>query len=484
MMRLPVCSSLILLAVLSGLLYSCRPELDYVDNTFRSDVAALKESGGDISVVFRSDSGSASLDLTASGTWKAEFVNGRAYWCTLSQTEGKRGVATLTFTVQANGEYEDRSASVLFTCGKLQRTIVVTQKQRDAMLLSSGRVEMDSDGGSFTVEVMSNIDFSHRIEPDGSGWIRAVPTKGLEKSILTFSVDPNTSLDRRSGTVIFEGAAGPEELKIYQKGEVPTIVISEGTVPLPAEEGTFRVEVASNIDAELVVPESCAWLKELRTKTISTNTYLFSYDRNHSRSERVCELVFRNEGFSTADTVRIEQKCADILLSSGEIYVPSVGDTVSFLTAEQVSNPSMIKFDASWLKQVGTEPGEGGLRYLFRVGQNKGDGYREMKGRISRPGFDSPEEFTVCQFGQRHAFTYTESRSEVTAPEIKDMTSPAIILWGDGKYEFYEIGLSHKYGQDGPHTIRIEGKEIPLFMIHSLQDGMRFDFSKIAGAEQ
>ena len=72
----------------------------------------------------------------------------------------------------------------------------------------------------------------------------------------------------------------------------------------------------------------------------------------------------------------------------------------------------------------------------------------------------------------------------MTAPEIKDMTSPAIILWGDGNYEFYEIGLSHKYEQDVPHTIRIEGKEIPLFMIHSLQDGMRFDFSKIAGAEQ
>ena len=46
MMRRPVCSSLILLAVLLGLLYSCRPELDYVDNTFRSDGAALKGSGG------------------------------------------------------------------------------------------------------------------------------------------------------------------------------------------------------------------------------------------------------------------------------------------------------------------------------------------------------------------------------------------------------------------------------------------------------
>ena len=118
------------------------------------------------------------------------------------------------------------------------------------------------------------------------------------------------------------------------------------------------------------------------------------------------------------------------------------------------------------------------------VGQNKGDEYREMKGRISRPGFDTPEEFTVCQFGQRPVFTYTENRREVTAPEIKDPASPLIILWGDGKYEFYEAELGHEYEQDGPHTIRVEGKEIPLFLFNSLQDGMRFDFSKLSGAKQ
>lgn len=459
------------------LLVSCRPELDYVDNTFHSDVATLSESGETISVLFKSVAGSASLELSASGSWKAEFVNGRAYWCSLSQTEGKRGVATLTFTVLANGEYDERSASILFTCGKLQRTIVVTQKQRDALLLSSDRVELSADGGSFTIEVQSNIDFSHRIEADGNDWIRTVPTKGLEKSVLTFSVDQNTSLDRRVGTVTFEGVSGQELVKVYQKGEVPTIVISEDTVDLPAEEGAFKIEVASNLAVELLVPENCTWLQEIQTKTVSTCTYQFAYIRNHSRSPRFCDLIFRNASFSKADTVHVAQPQASILLSSGELFIPSQGAEISIHTSEQIADPALFHYDASWLELTSVEPDADGTCFNFRIGPNQADQYREVRGEIYRPGFDEPELFTLYQFAQRPSLTYTTTRNEVTAPEMRGANTPVLIIWGDGTYELYEDGKAHTYGQSGSHTIRIEATALPFLLVPMPENGMSFDFS-------
>ncbi|MBR5019475.1 MAG: BACON domain-containing protein [Bacteroidales bacterium] len=468
----------------AGLLLSCRPELDYVDNSFHSDAATLSESGETISVLFRSEAGSASLDLTASGSWKAEFVNGRAYWCTLSQSEGKRGVATLTFTVLANGEYDERSAAILFTCGKLQRTIVVTQKQHDALLLSSDRVELSADGGSFTVEVQSNIDFSHRIEADGSDWIRTVSTKGLEKSALTFSVDPNTSLDRRVGTVSFEGVAGQELVKVYQKGEIPTIVISEDAVGLPAEEGTFKVEVASNLDVELQLPDECTWLKEIQTKTMSTCTYQFSYVRNHTRSSRACDLIFRNAAFSKADTVHVVQQEASILLSSRELFLPSQGDEICIHTSEPVADPALFHFDASWLELKSVEPDADGNCFHFLVRPNPTDQYREVRGEIFRPGFDEPEPFILFQFGQHPSLTYTTTRTEVTAPEMRGVDSPVLILWGDGTYELCEEGKVHAYGQSGSHTIRIEALSLPFLLVPSPENGMSFDFSGLREGKQ
>lgn len=461
------------------LLASCRPELDYVDNSFRSSAATLSGSGETISVLFNSEAGSASLDLSASGSWTAEFVNGRAYWCTLSQTEGKRGVATLTFSVLANGEYDERSASVLFTCGKLQRTIVVTQKQRDALLLSGERVEMSADGGTFTIDVQSNIDFSHRIEEDGSGWIRTVSTKGLNKSTVTFSVDQNFSLDRRSGTVTFTGTTGTEVVHVYQRGEVPTIVISDEEVSLPAEEGTFRVEVASNLAVEMLMPESCTWLRELQTKTISTQSYLFSFERNHSRSPRVCELIFRNDAFSKADTVFIVQQDAEILLSSGELYASNRGDTLSFVTVEQIDQPELFRFDAPWIHLLGVEPVADGLCYRYRIDRNAEDDAREARGTVSRPGFDEPEQIVVCQFGQWPVFSYTVQQQEVKVPEISGMNAPALVFWGDGTRDLYDSELTHQYEAGGPHTIRIEAVSVPFFLIESPEDGMRYDFTHL-----
>ena len=68
------------LCALLGLLAltACRPELDYVVDSFRSSQATLSGSGETITVLFNSDAGTASIDLSASGNWTAEFVNGRA----------------------------------------------------------------------------------------------------------------------------------------------------------------------------------------------------------------------------------------------------------------------------------------------------------------------------------------------------------------------------------------------------------------------
>ncbi|MBQ1753813.1 MAG: BACON domain-containing protein, partial [Bacteroidales bacterium] len=185
-----------ILCALLGLLAltACRPELDYVVDSFRSSQATLSGGGETITVLFNSEAGTASIDLSASGSWTAEFVNGRAYWCTLSQTEGKRGLATLTFSVQANGEYDERSASVVFTSGDLKRTVVVVQKQRDAMLVSSGRFDIDAEGGTLTIEVSSNVDFTHAVAADAGDWIHSMSTKGLRQTGVVFRIDANPML--------------------------------------------------------------------------------------------------------------------------------------------------------------------------------------------------------------------------------------------------------------------------------------------------
>ena len=85
---------------------------------------------------------------------------------------------------------------------------------------------------------------------------------------------------------------------------------------------------------------------------------------------------------------------------------------------------------------------------------------------------------TFVQFGGWPSFSYVVNAREVSAPEIKGAES-ALIIWGDGSCDFYDESLVHRYEKDGPHTIRIEGAQFPFFLIHSPQNGMTFDLSKM-----
>ena len=470
-----------LMAGIAGLLLlaGCRPELDYVVDSFRSSQATLSGSGETITVLFNSEAGSASLDLSSSGSWTAEVVNGRADWCTLSQTEGKRGVATLTFTVQANGEYDERSASVVFTTGDLKRTIVVVQKQHDAMLLSSGRVDLDANGGTVTVEVSSNIDFTHTVSAEASGWIHPLGTKGLRQSAVSFAIDANEALDRRSGVITFQGDAGTETVTVYQKGEIPTIVVSDADVSLPAEEGILQVEVASNIDVTFELEEEDNWLEEIKTRTISTRTYTFSYTRNHGREARTCNIIFRNDDYAKADTVRVVQPEADILRSGWHTYVPSTGATIEILTADAVDDISLFHFESDWPEAVSMEKDQNGRYAVLRIEPNPTPFVRRTGCTVYRPGVDEPDVMEITQYGTKPSFFYETSLREVTVPDFMSLSDPVLVIWGDGTMELYAQDLRHTYDAPGKHTIRFEGVSFPFFLIESPQNGGKFDFSNL-----
>ncbi|MBR4660064.1 MAG: BACON domain-containing protein [Bacteroidales bacterium] len=465
--------ALLLLAILS--LAGCKPELDYVSDSFVSDQATMSEAGETLSVIFNSESGQATLDLKASGSWTAEFVNGRAYWCTLSQDKGKSGVATLTFKVEANGEYDERSASVVFTCGKLQRTVVIVQKQHDSIVLTSGREDIASDGGTFTVKVATNIDYSYTIAPEAATWIHDLGTKGLRNETLTFAVDANPSLERRSGVITFSSTKGTETVTVYQKGEVPTIVVSDGEVTLQPEEGVFQVEVASNIDVSYEITPDCTWLEEVHTRTISTRTYTFAYTRNHDRGERKCEIVFRNSEYDRTDTVRIIQQKADIVRSDLSVLVPSCGATIAIHTSPAVSDAAQLHLSDHWAHIVGFEKEEGG--YVFYVRFDKTQEKRSMYCEVYIPGFDNSDLIGFFQFSNSPSFSYSTPLRHVKAPVI--MESGAVVIWGDGTFDRYEADLEHEYTQDCLHLITVEGFIFNSVEIAKPQDGMSYDFSKL-----
>ena len=95
--------------------------------------------------------------------------------------------------------------------------MTVTQKQRDALLLTSHKVELEADGGTFTLNLKANVQVSAEIEP-GIDWLKAADTKirALTETTLTFQVDENTNPETRQAVITLTGGGLTEQVSVYQ----------------------------------------------------------------------------------------------------------------------------------------------------------------------------------------------------------------------------------------------------------------------------
>ena len=304
----------------------------------------------DTKPVFKTEGGTTTFKFTASGAWTASAVNTRAdSWLTVSPTSGGAGAVTLTITTTANDTYDERSGSITIQCGSASQTIVVTQKQKDAILITSDKVEIDADGGEISVEVKANIDFTVKTDVD---WISQTNTRALQTSNLSFSVAENEKSSKREGHITISSGALSEKVTVYQSGNVPTIIISKDEYEVGASGEEITVEVRSNVDVEVNIP-NVNWISQVSTRSMSTNTYVFAISENESYDERKAEITFANKKNKLSEAIKVKQKAKEgVIVDTNEYTVSINGGT---LDVDVKTNVVLsVSTDVDWITQANT----------------------------------------------------------------------------------------------------------------------------------
>ena len=121
---------------------------------------------------FATEGGSQNVTFTSSGDWTAQVLNDRANdWCKLTPASGAAGNGQITVTAAANATTDERSASIILKSGTVQKTIKVTQKQKDALTVTASKFEVAAEGGTVAIEVKANVDFSYAVDDASQSWI-------------------------------------------------------------------------------------------------------------------------------------------------------------------------------------------------------------------------------------------------------------------------------------------------------------------------
>lgn len=327
--------------------------------------------GGNVTV--DADGGDVTVQFTASGDWSAAPSNDRAdSWLTLSATSGTKGNASITLGVAKNEDTDERSATVRITCGSASASVIITQKQRDALTQTPSKTQIGAEGGSFTIEVKANIEYSFEID---AYWIHQLSTKALVSKTTTFTVDRNDDTRKREGTITLTSALGSERITIYQEAGKPSIVLSSDNVSIRSEGGTFSVDVNTNVDVTMSIAAGSDWLSEVSGKSASTHSYTFKAAPNEGEDAREGKISFKNVQNGIEATVTVTQVPKTAIVVSQPLY--EIGAAGGRISIEASSNVDLdIAVSEDWVHQVTTRSMSVGT-YDFMVDANTSTDDRE-----------------------------------------------------------------------------------------------------------
>jgi hypothetical protein len=120
-----------------------------------------------------------------------------------------RGISTHTIRLKIaeNETYEDRSAVIRIydKNSSLSENVLITQSQKNVLLIDKKEYEFDEYGGTFTVNVNSNVYYWYSVFSDYD-WIlenETASTRSLEKKTYSFTISELKDDDERMGSITF-----------------------------------------------------------------------------------------------------------------------------------------------------------------------------------------------------------------------------------------------------------------------------------------
>ena len=347
--------------------------------------------------VLNQEGGTVSISFTATADWTASLINTRAEsWITVTPNSGSKGKNEITITTTANETYDERNATVVLKCGTVGKNIVVTQKQKDALTVTSSKYEVDSKGGNISVEVKANINFEVEVKADWIKQVKSSNTRALVTSNLNFTIEPNETGDKREGEIIIKSGELSETIKVYQ-GYEDFITLTKKDFTIPEEGGNVDVEIKSTLNYEVKMLSDVDWITEIQSRAVSTHTHHYTVSPNDTYDSRETKIVFYNpKDENVADTVSIYQMYKGAILVARNEYQFGIDGGTLDLTV-QTNLEFNVEVSDTWIQQIQPTRALSEYNLSFAISENTEQKDREGTITVKDKNSDKKQTIIVKQ---------------------------------------------------------------------------------------
>ncbi|MGN0310594.1 MAG: BACON domain-containing protein [Bacteroides sp.] len=291
-----------------------------IDSSIISDGLSFSNLQGEQTVSFTtSEDWTLSIASTTSGV----------SWCTASATSGRKGNTSIKFAVTENTSYDSRIVSVTIKSGAETKTFSISQKCVDALLITTNKYDLSQEGGNINIEVKANIDYTMEISENSKDWINEISNRALSNYKHTFNIAMNENVQKREGEILFKSGDKAETVKVYQSGGA-IILLSQNEYLISSQRDTISIDIKSNIDFEVQVP-NVDWIHDMTsTRGLSSHTLSYVIDANEQTENRFSQIIFYDKNSDIKDTLKIKQFHSGYL----QINTESTGNIPSIINKD------------------------------------------------------------------------------------------------------------------------------------------------------
>lgn len=394
------------LIVLSCTLWSCGKSDSDVDNPNNPDNpdnpthVTLNISTTDLT--FEANGGQKEFTIYCNSDWT---ITNNSNWCKTDVTNGN-GDKTITVTTDPYSETEDQNTNLTIKAGDKTKVLTVTQKHADAIILTKDKFDVPQEGENITIEVKSNIEYQVSIPSKFQTWIKqAVRSKALETKTFSFTISANENFDKREGYIVFNGNSLKDTVYIFQ-AQKNQLILTEDTYNIPSEGKDITVELKTNIDYEVNIPnEATSWLSQITTRAIRTDQLKFHIDFNKGANNRSAKVVIKDKNSDLSDTIYISQlPLGEIKLSPKVFNIEAVGDDISTILTTNVDYEVLIPYQyQDWITKLEAEITQI-IKLKFKIAANTTTNKRTGKIVIKDKNSILSDTITINQLAEENTY--------------------------------------------------------------------------------
>lgn len=308
------------------------------------------------------EGGSVTVSLESNVNYEV-VIPGDCDWLSLATDDAKsRGLEESSFTlkVDANKSYNNRSAivKVVNTDENLSGSVSVSQSFDTVFKVDSTDFEIPMDGGTFTVNVESNVSYEVKL-PEDCDWItpsikKKDPDFKTEATEIVFTVKENTGYDARDAiiTLVNEHADIATPLTVHQPFTA-VFKADKKTFEVPMEGGTVTVNMESNVSYDVSIPDDCDWVtlpSSSRTRGVKPSVVTLEVKENKSYHDRKVVVTIANKDAGVSVPITIDQPFNTIFTADKTAFdIDMAGGTITVNLQTNISYDVKIPEDCDWI---------------------------------------------------------------------------------------------------------------------------------------